>query len=131
MVRKLSILQGWGPDGFRYVGLGSSEAQTSALIMHQVAANAMDLTTAVTLQADGKTRIFLKFGDVIRDYVNHVIFASNEIILKHPNEVRKFLLGWFSSVAYFKAHKAEAVEVATRVLHVPEPIVAQVYDEHG
>jgi NitT/TauT family transport system substrate-binding protein len=129
MVRKLSILQGWGPDAFRYVGLGPSEAQISALVTHQVAANTMDLTTAATLQAQGKTRIFLKFGDVIKDYVNHVIFASTEMTAKRPDDVRKFLRGWFASVAYFKAHKADAVSIAARVLSKPEPIVAQVYDD--
>jgi NitT/TauT family transport system substrate-binding protein len=129
MVRKLSILQGWGPDGFRYVGLGPSEAQISALVTHEVAANTMDLTTAATLQAQGKTRIFLKFGDVITDYVNHVIFASTEMTSQRPANVRAFLSGWFLSVAYFKTHKAEAVSVAARILNKPEDIVALVYDD--
>src|SRR6185312_4378545 len=35
-VRQLSILQGWGPNGFNYVPLGASEAQIAALKTHQV-----------------------------------------------------------------------------------------------
>lgn len=129
MVRKLSTLQGWGPNGFNFVPLGSPEAQISALETHQVAADPMDITTAVTLQDQGKTRILVRFGNIIKDYINHVIFASNDFIAKHPDDVRGFLAGWFESVAYFKSHKDEAVKIAAQVLHKPEPIIAQVYDE--
>ncbi len=53
MVRQLSILQGWGPNGFNYVPLGASEAQIAALKTHQVAAAPLDITTAVTLESRG------------------------------------------------------------------------------
>ncbi|HVA13895.1 MAG TPA: ABC transporter substrate-binding protein [Stellaceae bacterium] len=129
MVRKLSILQGWGPNGFNFVPLGAPEAQISALETKQVAADPMDITTAVTLQQQGKTRILVRFGDIIKDYINHVIFASNDMIAKRPDDVRKFLAGWFESVAYFKSHKDEEVKLAAKVLHKPEPIIAEVYDE--
>ncbi len=89
----------------------------------------MDITTAVTLQQQGKTRILVRFGDIIKDYINHVIFASNDMIAKRPDDVRKFLAGWFESVAYFKSHKDEEVKLAAKVLHKPEPIIAEVYDE--
>jgi NitT/TauT family transport system substrate-binding protein len=131
MLHKLSILQGWGPDGFRYVALGPSEAQVSALITHQVAGNTIDLSTALTLQSQGKTKILIKLGDFIKDYVDHVIFASNEMMAKRPDDVRKFLAGWFESVSYFKTHRDEAIAIATRVLNKPQAIVAQVYDDEA
>jgi NitT/TauT family transport system substrate-binding protein len=128
MTRRLSMIEGWGPDGLHYAGLGQQEAQISALITHQVAGNVIDLTTAVTLESEGKTRILVNFGDVIREYVNHVIYASGDMMTTRPDDVRKFLIGWFASVAYFKSHKAEAVSVAADVLKKPEAIVSQVYD---
>jgi NitT/TauT family transport system substrate-binding protein len=129
MVRKLSLLQGWGPNGFNFVPLGAPEAQIAALETKQVAADPMDITTAVTLEQQGKSRILVRFGDIIKDYINHVIFASNEMIAKHPDDVKKFLAGWFESVAYFKAHKDEEVALAARILNKPEAVVSQVYDE--
>lgn len=128
MVRELSRLQGWGPDGFKYVGLGGIEAQFSALKTHQVAATPFDITTATKLQDQGDVRILVKYGDVVKEYINHVIYASNEMIAKRPNDVRNFLAAWFESVAYFKTHKAEVVAIDARVLKIPEPILSRVYD---
>lgn len=129
MVRTLSTLQGWGPDGFKFVPLGAPEAQIAALKTHQVAADPMDITTAVTLESQGETRILVRFGAIIHDYINHVIYASNDMMKSRPDDVRKFLAGWFESAQYFKTHKDEAVKIAAAVLKKPEPIVARVYDE--
>jgi ABC-type nitrate/sulfonate/bicarbonate transport system substrate-binding protein len=129
MVRQLSILQGWGPDGFKFVPLGSPDAQIAALMTHQVAADPMDITTAVTLESEGKTRILVRFGKIIHDYINHVIYASDDMMAKHPDDIKKFLAGWFESVAYFKTHKDEEVKVAAKILKKPEAILSRVYDE--
>jgi NitT/TauT family transport system substrate-binding protein len=129
MVRRLSILQGWGPTGFNYVPLGASEAQIAALKTHQVAAAPLDITTAVTLESEGQTRIVVRFGKVITAYINHVITASNDMIAKRPDDVKKFLAAWFESVAYLKAHKDEEVKFAAQLLKMPEAIISRVYDE--
>ncbi|HEY3918736.1 MAG TPA: ABC transporter substrate-binding protein [Stellaceae bacterium] len=129
MVRQLSILQGWGPDGFNYVPLGASEAQIAALKTHQVAAAPLDITTAVNLESQGQARIVVRFGKVIKNYINHVISATDDVMTKHPDDVKKFLAGWFESVAYLKTHKGESVALAARILKQPEAIVSRVYDE--
>jgi NitT/TauT family transport system substrate-binding protein len=128
-VRQLSILQGWGPNGFNYVPLGASEAQIAALKTHQVAAAPLDITTAVTLESAGQARIVVRFGKVITAYINHVITASNDMTAKRPDDVKKFLAAWFESVAYFKAHKDEVVKFDAALLKKPEPIMSRVYDE--
>jgi ABC-type nitrate/sulfonate/bicarbonate transport system substrate-binding protein len=129
MVRELSRRQGWGPDGIKMVGLGDVPAQLSALRTHQVDAVPFDITTAYQLQASGEVRILVKFGDVVKDYVNHVIFASNDAIAKRPADVKKFLAAWFETIAFFKHNKDETVRVSSGVLKIPAPIVAKVYDE--
>jgi ABC-type nitrate/sulfonate/bicarbonate transport system substrate-binding protein len=129
MVRQLSILQGWGPMGFNYEPLGASEAQIAALKTHQVAAAPLDITTAVTLESEGQARIVVRFGKVITAYINHVITASNDMIAKRPDDIKKFLAGWFESVAYLKAHKDEEVTFAAQLLKRPATIVSRVYDE--
>jgi NitT/TauT family transport system substrate-binding protein len=128
-VRQLSILQGWGPNGFDYEPLGAPEAQIAALKTHQVAAAPLDITTAVTLESEGQGRIVVRFGKVITAYINHVITASNDMIAKHPDDVKKFLAGWFESAVYFKTHKDEAVKFTAQLLKRPEPIISRVFDE--
>ncbi len=128
-VRQLSILQGWGSNGFNYVPLGATEAQIAALKTHQVAAAPLDITTAVTLESAGQARIVVRFGKVITAYINHVITASNDMIAQRPDDVKKFLAAWFESVAYLKAHKNEEVTFAAPLLNKPEAIISRVYDE--
>lgn len=129
MVRELSRQQGWGPDGIKTVALGDVPAQLSALRTHQVDAVPFDITTAYQLAATGEIRILLKFGDIVQDYVNHVIFASNDVMAQHPDAVRNFLAGWFETIAYVKHNKADTVRIASAVLKIPEPVVGRVYDE--
>jgi len=88
-----------------------------------------DITTATQLEAKGEVRILVKYGDVVKDYINHVIYATNDLIAQHPDEVRNFLAAWFESVAYFKTHKQEVIDIDMRVLKMPAPILDRVYDE--
>lgn len=129
MVRELSRREGWGSEGIRRVALGDVPAQLSALRTHQVDAVPFDITTAYQLQGAGEVRILLKFGDVVKEYVNHVIFASNDVIAKRPDDVKKFLAAWFETIAFVKHNKAETVRIASAVLKIPAPIVSKVYDE--
>jgi ABC-type nitrate/sulfonate/bicarbonate transport system substrate-binding protein len=129
MVRALSQDQGWGPDGIKMVALGDVPAQLSALRTHQVDAVPFDITTAYELNAKGDVRILLKFGDIVKDYINHVIFASNDVIAKRPEDVKKFLAGWFETIAFVKHNKAETVRVSSGILKIPPEIVGKVYDE--
>ena len=129
MMREIARRQGWGPEGIRRVALGDVPAQLSALRTRQVDMVPFDITTAYKLADAGEVRILLKFGDVVKEYVNHVIYASNDMIAKRPEDVRKFLTAWFESVAFFKHNKAETVRISSAVLKILEAVVGKVYDE--
>jgi ABC-type nitrate/sulfonate/bicarbonate transport system substrate-binding protein len=129
MVRELSRRQGWGPEGIKRVALGDVPAQLSALRTHQVDMVPFDITTAYQLDETGEVRILLKFGDVVKDYVNHVIFATNDAMTKRPDDVKKFLAAWFETVAFFKHNKADVVRISSTVLKISPSVVGKVYDE--
>lgn len=129
MVRELARRQGWGPEGIKRVALGDVTAQLSALRTHQIDMVPFDITTAYQLNETGEVRILLKFGDVVKEYVNHVIFASNDLIAKRPDDVKKFLAAWFETIAFFKHNKADVVRISSGVLKISEPVVSKVYDE--
>jgi NitT/TauT family transport system substrate-binding protein len=129
MLRELSRQQGWGPDGIKLVALGDAQAQFAALRTLQIDMAPFDITTAYQLETSGDVRILLKFGDIVTDYVNHVIYATNDAMAQHPESVRKFLAGWFETIAYVKRNKADTVRIASAVLKIPESVVGRVYDE--
>jgi NitT/TauT family transport system substrate-binding protein len=129
MLRELSRQEGWGPDEIKLVALGDAQAQFAALRTQQIDMVPFDITTAYQLEASGEVRIMLKFGDIVTDYVNHVIYATNDAMAQHPDSVRKFLAGWFETIAYVKRNKADTVRISSAVLKIPEPVVGRVYDE--
>jgi NitT/TauT family transport system substrate-binding protein len=129
MVSELGRREGWGPDGIRRVALGDATAQLAALRTHQIDMAPFDITTAYQFEAAGEVRILLKFGDVVKEYVNHVIYASTDMVAKRPDDVKKFLAAWFETVAFFKHNKAETVRISSGVLKIPESVVSKVYDE--
>lgn len=129
LVKELSRQQGWGPDGIRMAELGATPPQVAALRTNQTNGMVTDIAGAYKLQEDGIARIVVHFGDIVKDFHIHVIFASNKIIAQHPDQVREFLAGWFETIAFMHKNKAVAVKIGARVGNVSEEIENKVYDE--
>lgn len=128
MVHEVSRQQGWGPDGIDVIPLGTDEAQIAALRTAQVEGMPLNVATAAKLEQDGAVRILLPFGQVVRDFINHVTYATNAVIKAHPDRVRAFNEGWFETVKWMRHNKDKSVTLATPVMNKPPPIVAKAYD---
>jgi ABC-type nitrate/sulfonate/bicarbonate transport system substrate-binding protein len=50
------------------------------------------------------------------------------MIEKRPELLRRFLRGWFKTVAFMRANKSAAVKSGAKVVEVRESIVSKVYD---
>src|SRR4029450_14027194 len=59
----------------------------------------------------------------------HVIFATDKLIATKPEALRSFLKGWFASVGFMRANKAETVRIAKDVMRTDEETTAGIYDE--
>jgi NitT/TauT family transport system substrate-binding protein len=70
----------------------------------------------------------VRFGDIIPDFIMHVIFASDKVIAERPEDLRKFLAGWFDTIRYMRQNKTESVRIAARVTNVSTDIAGRVYD---
>ena len=53
--------------------------------------------------------VLMTFGDIVPDFHTHVIFATDALIKGQPDVLRRFLRGWFRTVAFMKANRAAAV----------------------
>src|SRR5579875_1613438 len=58
----------------------------------------------------------------------HVIFATDDVMQKRPDDLKKFLAGWFETIRFMNANKAEAVRIGTGVMHLPPETAGRVYD---
>jgi len=87
-----------------------------------------DIGVGYELETQHKGKVFNNFGSIVQKFVTHVIFATDNMIDKHPDTVRRFLRGWFMTVAYMRTHKPETVKTIAKVLGETEPIVGRLYD---
>jgi NitT/TauT family transport system substrate-binding protein len=129
LLRELSRQQGWGPDGINVLPLGADNTQIAAMRIGQTEGMPLDLATAYRLQEQGEVRLLMKFGDLVKDFHMHVIYARRALIASDPGAVRNFLAGWFETIAYMRKNKDETVRIAAPVMNAPPEIAAKVYDE--
>ena len=105
LVRELSRQQGWGSDGIQILALGQMQARLAAIQRGELDGMVIEAATGYELEEAGKARNFILFGDIAKDFYTHVIFATDDMIDKRPNLLRRFLRGWFKTVAFMKANK--------------------------
>jgi NitT/TauT family transport system substrate-binding protein len=129
LARKLSELQGWGPNGVRTVPLGALPSNIAALQAGQVEGFVMSASVGRQLQRKEEGRLLLRFGDYIGKFYTHVIFASNRIIEKNPELVKQFVQGWSDTVKYMKENKADTVRFAKAITGYDDDIQSDEYDD--
>ena len=128
LVSRTADLQGWGPQGITAQPMGAMPGQIAALKRGDIDAIVMDLATAFTLEEKNEARIIVRF-DTLKDFHNHVIFATNPYIAQKPDVVRSFLKGWFETIAFMRKNKEPTVKIAAAATQISEPIISRTYDE--
>jgi NitT/TauT family transport system substrate-binding protein len=128
MVRQLSQREGWGNDGITMIGLGTDSAQIAALRTGQIVGMPMDIGVASKLEDENVARILVRFGDIAPTFIMHVIFATDDAMQKRPDDLKKFLVGWFETIRFMRANKAEAVRIGASVMHLSPATAGRVYD---
>jgi ABC-type nitrate/sulfonate/bicarbonate transport system substrate-binding protein len=125
---ELARHEGWGPDGIVPVPIGGMDSGLAALTAKNIDADAGNLEVGYIVAANGKYRILARGGDLVKDFVASIGYASDAEIAQHPDTLRHFLKGWFETVAYLRAHKAEAVPIMAKIINGPEDVTAKIYD---
>jgi len=128
LVSETSRRQGWGPNGINIAPMGAMPGQLAALKRGDIDGAIMDIGNAFDLEKKGEGRILVRFTD-IKDFHIHVIFATDKVIAGKPDTVRNFLKGWFETIAFMRANKAETVRIAMQVTDKDQDITGRVYDE--
>ena len=128
--QELARQQGWPPDSIQTVPVGEVRSQVMALRTKQVDGMITSLSVIWDLQEKGEAKApVVKFGEIIPDFIMHVIYATKKIEQKNPDALKRFMEAWFESVRFMRDNKAEAVRIAQPVMRVPQHIVERSYDE--
>ncbi len=128
LVRELSRQQGWGSDGIKILALGAMQARLAAIQRGELDGMVIEAATGYELEEAGKAKNFILFGDIAKDFYTHVIFATDDMIDKRPDLLRRFLRGWFKTIAFMKANKDFVVASEARTIDVKPSIAAKIYD---
>jgi len=116
LVREFARSRGWGPDGVTMVPLGASQqAQVAALKTRQIDAVITLTANSLQLQERQQARLLIVCSDYVHDFISHGLFATNTLMQKNPALLRRFLAGWFETVAWMNAHKDETVKIVVPI----------------
>ncbi len=128
LVSQTSRRQGWGPQGIETVPMGALPSQIAALKRGDIDGTVMDIGNAFDLENKGEGRILMRFTD-IKDFIIHVIYATDKAIASRPDDLRNFVKGWFATIAFMRTHKDETVKIAETVTSKDADITSRTYDE--
>jgi NitT/TauT family transport system substrate-binding protein len=128
LVSELSRQKGWGPDGISATPLGAVPGLLAALMMMQVDGFVADISTLLRAEEAGEGKILFSFGDLVKDFHIHVIFATNKLIATRPAAIRGFLAGWFETIAFMRSNREKAIETAMSVLDLNRRVAERSYD---
>jgi NitT/TauT family transport system substrate-binding protein len=128
LIKRLSISQGWGVDGIKTTATGGFEASVAATLTHAVDGFMGATEAGLQLQEQGRGRPLTNMEQYVPRLITQVVTTRSDFIAEHADLVDRFLKGMFASIAYVKSHKADSVEIATRVLHQSKTVMDGTYD---
>ncbi|HXQ52489.1 MAG TPA: ABC transporter substrate-binding protein [Stellaceae bacterium] len=126
---ELARQKGWGPDGLTFITVGAETApQVAALVTGQIDALVSSTALGLRLAQEQRGRDLFPASDVVKVFMIHAIYASNQLLHDKPDAVRRFLAGWFETIAYMRKNKEETVRITRTVTNFPQDVEDQEYD---
>jgi NitT/TauT family transport system substrate-binding protein len=130
IVAALNLDKGWtGDDRAVAVPIGGSPtAAFAALKVGAIDANVGGTSTGYQLEEQKAGRLLIDCSEFVKSIELFTIFAATAVVQQNPDTVRRFLKGWFESVAYMQSHKQDGVEVAAKVTNYTTGVSPRMYD---
>ena len=129
IVSEVGRQKGWGYDGIAQVPIGDDANRIAALKTKSIDAAIVNLAQALNFVQRGDGKVLLRFGELVKDFHIHVIFATDKAIAQRPQALRGFLAGWLETIAFMRKDKTATIAIAKEVMGTDEPTAAGIYDE--
>ena len=128
LARAISVRKGWGSEGVEVVPMGETRTRNAAMKAGDLQASVTSTEEGLELQEQGVGRVLMNFGDIVPDFHTHVIFASDALIKQKPDTVKRFLRGWFRTVAFMRDNRAATIKSIARTMNLSEKVVDMAYE---
>ena len=127
--RQINYREGWkGGDAVTIAALGSADGTISALIAGNIDALVGGLENGYSLQNQNRGRVVFAFGDFVKPFITHAIYATNTLQAQNPDVVKRFLAAWYQTIEYSHSHEAETVKTVMPLLQLPQDWVEKAYE---
>jgi NitT/TauT family transport system substrate-binding protein len=126
--RELARQQGWGRDGMQVMPLGSMQARLAAMERGDLDAMVIESASGFELEELKRGRILVDFGEIEKNFYTHVIYATDNMVEKRTDVLRRFLRGWFKTIAFIHTNKDATVKITAKAIDVRESVVTRIYD---
>jgi NitT/TauT family transport system substrate-binding protein len=129
VMRELARQKGWDTNSLTYVTVGAElPNQLAALVTGQIDAVVSSTALGLQLAETKRGRLLFPASDFVKDFMIHAIYASNDIVRKNPDAVRRFLNGWFDTIAFMRQDKDETVRVSRERTNFSIEVEQKQYD---
>jgi NitT/TauT family transport system substrate-binding protein len=129
IISEVSRQKGWGYDGMTQVPIGDDANRIAAVKTKSIDAAIVNLAQALNFVQRGEGKVLLRFGELVKDFHIHVIFATDKAIAEKPAALRGFLAGWLETIAFMRKNHRETVEIAKEVMGTDGPTTNDIYAE--
>jgi ABC-type nitrate/sulfonate/bicarbonate transport system substrate-binding protein len=131
LTRHLSDRLGWGLDGIKEVYVsGGMAANIAMLKTRQVDGLTVGIDVAHELEKQGQGKLLASYGKYVTVFITHAIYASDTLIAKRPEVLRRFLQAWFATIDFMHANKDATVKIDMAADGITDPAIASAtYDE--
>jgi NitT/TauT family transport system substrate-binding protein len=129
IISEVSRQKGWGYDGMAQVPIGDDANRIAALKTRSLDGAIVNLAQALNFVQRGEGKVLLRFGELVKDFHIHVIFATDKAIAGKPEALRGFLKGWLQTIAFMRKNRNETVEIAKDVMGTDAQTTNAIYDE--
>ncbi len=131
LVEELNRVKGWTAENDRAIPItvsGSPNAGFAAIKSGAVDASVGSVEVGYQLEEQQAGRLLLRISDYVATLELFVIFASTQLIQQNPDAVRRFLRGWFDTIAFMSSHKAETTQTMSDVIGFSAALASRSYD---
>ena len=126
LTRHLSDSLGWGLDGIETIYVsGGTAANIAMLKTRQVDGMTIGIDVAHTLEKQGQGKVLANYGNYVKVFITHAIFASDTLIAQRPEVLRRFLAAWFATIDFMHANKDATVKIDMAADGITDPDIAQ------
>jgi NitT/TauT family transport system substrate-binding protein len=103
-------------------------ARLAAMDRGELDGTVLEAAVGYELEEQGRTRNLLLFGDIVKQFYTHVIFSTDDVVARRPELLRRFLRGWFRTIAFMRANREFTITSEQRTIEVRRSILEKVYD---